>query len=507
MGQTTHLAARMEQLAPPGSVRLTPETLRLTEGYVEVRSLGPIPVKGLPDPIEIFELTGAGQARTRLRAAALRGRTRFVGRDAEVEHLRRVLTQADAGCGQVVAVVGEAGVGKSRLTYEFAHSHRVQEWLILEASSVSYGKATSYLPVIDVLKGYFRIGERDDHREMREKVTGKLFTLDEALRPLLSPRLSLLDVPVEDAVWSALDPAQRRQRTLDAVKRLLLCEAQVQPLLVVFEDLHWVDGETQALLDNLVESLGSARLLLVNYRPEYEHRWGSKTAYSQLRLDSLPAESAKELLTALLGPDPGLAPLTQMLVKRGNPFFLEETVGPPGRPRRLRPGAHRAAGVAREPRADRAAHRPVLRAAERSLSAGRVRAPERGRGGGAHAGGGARRPAAARADARIPSEPLCPAWRLPSRNRRGGERPRHRRIGRRPRAARPRELLPRLGALVRWRTAPGGRARARGDRPRQGHTAQRALRAVGTAGDAGPLSSGGGPGRTGSVPRRHRRRG
>ena len=133
MGQTTHLAARMEQLAPPGSVRLTPETLRLAEGYVEVRSLGPIPVKGLPDPIEIFELTGAGQARTRLRAAALRGRTRFVGRDAEVEHLRRVLTQADAGCGQVVAVVGETGVGKSRLTYEFAHSHRVQEWLILEA--------------------------------------------------------------------------------------------------------------------------------------------------------------------------------------------------------------------------------------------------------------------------------------------------------------------------------------------------------------------------------------
>lgn len=327
VGRTTHLAARMEQLATPGAVALTAETLRLAEGYVQVTSLGPTNIKGLADPVEVFELTGAGQARTRLQAAAMRGLTRFVGRDAEVEHLRRVLTQADAGRGQVVAIVGEAGVGKSRLTYEFTHSHRVQEWLILEASSVSYGKATSYLPVIDLLKGYFKIGERDDHREMREKVAGKLFTLDESLRPILPALLALLDVPVDDAAWQKLDPPQRRQRTLDAVKRLLLREAQVQPLLVVFEDLHWVDGETQTLLDNLVETLGSARLLLlVNYRPEYEHRWGSKTAYSQLRLDSLPAERAQELLAALLGPDPGLAPLTQMLLKRGNPFFLEETV-------------------------------------------------------------------------------------------------------------------------------------------------------------------------------------
>ncbi len=327
VGQTTHLAARMEQLADPGSILASPSTVELAEGYVEVKSLGPVPVKGLADPVEVYELTGAGAARTRLQAAALRGLTRFVGRDAEVEHLRRVLSQAATGHGQVVAIVGEAGVGKSRLVYEFTHSHRVQEWLILEASSVSYGKATSYLPVIDLLKGYFRIGDRDDHREMRDKVLGRVLGLDRALEPLLPPLLALLDVPVEDAGWISLDPPQRRQRTLDAVKLLVLRESQVQPLLVVFEDLHWIDGETQALLDSLVESLASARLLLlVNYRPEYEHRWGSKTAYSQLRLDSLSAESTQELLAALLGPDPGLAPLTQMLVKRGNPFFLEETV-------------------------------------------------------------------------------------------------------------------------------------------------------------------------------------
>jgi class 3 adenylate cyclase len=136
VGQTTHLAARMEQIATPGAIVITPDTLTLAEGYVEVRSLGPVPVRGLRDPIEIFELTGAGQARTRLQAAALRGLTRFVGRDGEIEHLRRVLGQAGAGRGQVVAIVGEAGVGKSRLTYEFTHSHRVQDWLILQASSV-----------------------------------------------------------------------------------------------------------------------------------------------------------------------------------------------------------------------------------------------------------------------------------------------------------------------------------------------------------------------------------
>src|SRR5213595_2122521 len=151
VGQTTHLAARMEQLAPPGTVRLTGEAVRLAEGYIEARSLGPIPVKGLSHLIEVFELTGAGTARTRLQAAALRGLTRFVGRDAEVEHLRRVLGQAGAGRGQVGAIVGEAGVGKSRLVYEFTHSHRVQDWLILEASSVSYGTAASYLPVTALL--------------------------------------------------------------------------------------------------------------------------------------------------------------------------------------------------------------------------------------------------------------------------------------------------------------------------------------------------------------------
>ena len=329
VGQTTHLAARMEQLARPGTALLTADTLRLVEGYIEVKPLGPVPVKGLQAPIEVYELLRAGPVRSRLQAAVARGLTRFVGRDAELEQLRQALARAGAGQGQVVAGVGEAGVGKSRLLYEFTRSHHTHGWLLLASHSVSYGKATAYLPVLDLLKGYFQIEPQDDTRRLREKITGKLLTLDRALEPMLPALLALLEVPVDDQQWQAFDPPQRRQRTLEAIKRLLLRESQVQPLCLIFEDLHWIDAETQALLDSLVESLPTARLLLlVNYRPEYQHGWGSKTYYTQLRLDPLPPASADEFLQALLGSDPSLEPLKQLLIARtqGNPFFLEESV-------------------------------------------------------------------------------------------------------------------------------------------------------------------------------------
>ena len=317
VGQTTHLAARMEQLADPGATLLTPETLALAEGFVQVTSLGAMAVKGLAAPVEVYELTGISAVRSRLQAAAARGLSRFVGRDAEIEQLRRALDQARQGRGQVAAVVGEPGVGKSRLTFELTHSHRVENWLVLQAGSVSYGKATSYLPVIDLLKNYFRIGDHDTRREILEKVTGRILTLDRALEPTLPALLALLDVSGDDPQWQALDPPQRRQRTLDAIKRLLLREANVQPLLVVFEDLHWIDSETQALLDSLVESLPPARLLLlINYRPEYSHAWGSKTSYTQLRLDPLAPESASELIHGLLGEDRTIEPLTPLLIER-----------------------------------------------------------------------------------------------------------------------------------------------------------------------------------------------
>lgn len=329
VGKTTHLAGRMEQLADPGSILLTADTMRLAEGYIEVKSLGPVPVKGLDEPVEVFELIGAGPVRSRLHAAVARGLTRFVGRETELEQLKRALDQTLAARGQVVAIVGEAGVGKSRLVWELVHSHRTEGWIFVQAGSVSYGKATPYLPIVDLLKAYFQIENIDDHRTIRERVTGKLLTLDRALEAILPAVLALLEVPAEDTTWNALDARQRRQRVLDAVKQILLRESQVQPLLVVFEDLHWIDSETQTLLDNLVESVPASRLLLlVNYRPEYEHRWSNKSYYTQLGLEPLPPETAEELLTTLLGSDKSLDPLKRILIERteGNPFFLEESV-------------------------------------------------------------------------------------------------------------------------------------------------------------------------------------
>jgi predicted ATPase len=267
--------------------------------------------------------------RRRLQAAAARGLTHFVGRQHELETLHQALERAGAGHGQIVALIGAAGVGKSRLVYEFVHAHHTQGWRVLESASVSYGKATPYFPVIDLLKRYCSLEDGDDPRTRRAKVTGQVLTLDDTLQDTLPALLALLDVLPADSPFLALDPPQRRQRTLEALKRVVLRESQVQPLVLVFEDLHWIDSETQALLNNLVESLPTARLLLlVNYRPEYQHGWGSKTYYTQLRLDPLPVASAGAFLLALLGDDPSLTPLKQLLIARteGNPFFLEESV-------------------------------------------------------------------------------------------------------------------------------------------------------------------------------------
>ena len=226
IGRTTHLAARMEQLAPPGSIRLTTNTLRLAEGFVRVTALGPVPVKGLTAPIDVFELVEASAIRGRLQAGTVRGLTRFVGRETELAPVQQALERSEAGHGQVVALVAEAGVGKSRLVYEVIRSHRTQGWRVLESASVSYGKATPYFPVLDLLKRYAHLDERDDLRTGEPKLLGQILTLDETLHDAIPPLLALLDALPEDSPFLVLDPPQRRQRTLTALKRLLLRESQ-----------------------------------------------------------------------------------------------------------------------------------------------------------------------------------------------------------------------------------------------------------------------------------------
>ena len=329
VGETTHLAARMEQIATPGSILISAEVIRLTEGYIDVKSLGPIAIKGLRAPVQLFELIGAGSVKSRLQAAAARGLTLFVGRATEMNALREALQEAAAGRGQVVAVTGEAGVGKSRLFYEFIQSGCPRDWLVLESSAHDFARGAHYLSMTSLLKNYFQIDARDDPRAIREKVTGKILTLDQSLQEATAPLLYVLEALPGEHAFYELEPLQRREHTALAIKRLILDESRVRPVLLVFEDLQAIDSLTFGILERLVESLRERRvMLLVSYRPEHNDDWGSMPYYRHLRLQPLPRESVDELLHTLLGTDSGLAALKEFLIERaeGNPFFVEEIV-------------------------------------------------------------------------------------------------------------------------------------------------------------------------------------
>jgi len=329
VGQTANLAARMEQIAKPGCVLTTAETFRLAEGYVAMKPVGPVAVKGIDNPIQIYEVTGAGAARTRLEVAAERGLTRFVGRDVELEQLRRAQRLAGDGQGQVIAIVGEAGLGKSRLLDEFVRPHHVAGWLVLEANCGSHGRATPYLPIIELLRHNFRISDHDSTESIREKVTKTILTRDRSLEDTIPPLLDLLDSLDHEHPFRSLDVLKRRHDTYQAVVRLLLSASRGRPVVAVFEDLHSSDPLTLGLLDELVIGTQSARvLLIVTYRPEYKDTWGSRPNYCQLSLRPLASESLADFLQALLGSDPSLPTLKSFLVERasGNPFFVEEIV-------------------------------------------------------------------------------------------------------------------------------------------------------------------------------------
>src|SRR5262249_45756487 len=345
-GHTTHMAARMQELAAGGKILMTASTLRQTEGFVQVKSIGAVQVKGVSQPVEAFEVVAATAARTRVQAAAVRGLTPLVGRRSEIEVFSRLVEKAASGTGQILAMVGEPGLGKSRLVHEFIRHQLRPGWLVLEGVSVSYGKATPYFPLIEMLRGYFQIADGEGSDNIRGQGVMHIWELDNLFKDATPPILSLLgalpDKVDPSAPWTqfkdvadaaerylGMDPQQRRRYTFDALKRVLIRESQRQPLLIVFEDLHWIDSETQAFLDSFVESLPLARIVLVvDYRPEYSHSWGDKSYYTQIRVDPLQPASAEELLQYLLGSNKDLAPLKQLLIHRteGNPFFAEESV-------------------------------------------------------------------------------------------------------------------------------------------------------------------------------------
>jgi tetratricopeptide (TPR) repeat protein len=328
IGHTANLAARMESIATVGSIAISEATAKLCDGYFELRELGPTTVKGVSTPVNVYEVLGLGPLRTHFELSTRRGLTRFVGRERELEQMRRALEQSLAGHGQIVAVVAEAGTGKSRLFYEFKATIPA-ECKVLGAYSVSHGKISAWLPVLELLHGYFGVTEADDAAWRRNKVRAALAALDPALEDTLPYLFGLLGVVDAPDPYAQMDAWIKRQRTLDAIKRIILRDSLRQPVVVIFEDLHWIDEQTQVLLDLLADSAASARMLLLfNYRPEYHHGWGNKSYYSQLRLDPLAGADGAAMLTALLGEGDELSPLKRLIAERtgGNPFFIEEIV-------------------------------------------------------------------------------------------------------------------------------------------------------------------------------------
>jgi class 3 adenylate cyclase/predicted ATPase len=328
VGNSIHIASRMESVAQPGSIVASEHTRNLTEGYFAFKALGATPIKGLAEPLAVFEVLGLGPLRTRLQVSSSRGLARFVGRARELEQLREARARAHAGHGQVVGVVGEPGVGKSRLCHEFKLL-APRDCLVLETFSVSHGKAYPYLPLIELLRNYCQITAQDDERRRREKLTGKVLTLDRALEDCLPYLSHLLGGAEPGAALAQMDAQIRQQRTFEAIKRLLVRESLAQPLELIIEDLQWLDSETDSFLGFLAESVANSRiLLLVNFRPEYQYDLSSKSYYTQLRLDPLGDAEARELLRALLGDAAGLAQLEQLILEQteGNPFFIEEVV-------------------------------------------------------------------------------------------------------------------------------------------------------------------------------------
>jgi AAA ATPase-like protein len=329
IGHTVGLAARMEALAEPGKPYLTARTAGLVEGFFELEDLGELRVKGVREPVHAFGLTGVGEARTRLDARGVRGLSRFVGREAELAELEAALARVEEG-GQVVGVVAEAGVGKSRLCQEFAERCRERGLRVTVGGGVAHGRRIPLLPVIEMLRGYFEIGRDDDPAAAREKVAGRLLLLDEGFRDALPVLFDFLGVPDPDRrVPVQMAPEARQRALFGAVRRLVHAAAEEGPGVLVVEDLHWLDPGSQAFLGSLVDSLPGARtLVVVNFRPEYRAEWMQRSYFERLPLVPLGRDAIAELVRALVGSDPSLDGVCELIAERtgGNPFFIEEVV-------------------------------------------------------------------------------------------------------------------------------------------------------------------------------------
>jgi hypothetical protein len=329
IGHSVNLAARMEGLATPGSIAVAESTYRVTQGYFRFRELGPIAVKGVSEPIRVYELEGMGALHTPLEVSRSRGFSRFVGRTDEMATLEAALARAIEGNAQVIGVVADPGLGKSRLCYEFTERCRARGTPIVAGHGVPHGKATLFLPVLEAIRDYFAIKEDDSDETVRDKVAGRSLRLDRVLYDGLPLLYEFLGVPDPKHPAPQMEPEARQRKIFSFLRRLTHASTRREPTVYLFEDLHWWDGGSEAFLENHVEAIaGNRALMLVNFRPEYHSAWMQKSYYHQLPLLPLGPQAIAELLHDLLGADPSVQGLGDRIRERtgGNPFFIEEVV-------------------------------------------------------------------------------------------------------------------------------------------------------------------------------------
>jgi class 3 adenylate cyclase/tetratricopeptide (TPR) repeat protein len=328
-GHTVGLASRMEQIAEPGKVYLTDHTASLVEGYFTLNDLGEMEIKGVHGAMHVYELQGLGQMRTRLDVSRSRGFSRFVGRGDEMQVLESALTRAREGKAQVIGIVGAAGLGKSRLCFEFLERCRARGLMTYETTGVAHGKAVPFLPILRLFRAFFGITEQDSEITARQRIAGRLLLIDERLRESLPLVFDFMGVADPDNPAPRIDPEARQRQLFDVVRRVNKAQGASETRVALLEDLHWFDGGSEAFLEPLIDAwLDTHTLAVLNYRPEYHAPWMGKSYFHQLPLAPLGPDAIRELLDALLGKDPSIAGLPAIIHERtgGNPFFTEEVV-------------------------------------------------------------------------------------------------------------------------------------------------------------------------------------
>ncbi len=327
VGDTVNLASRMQTMAEPGHILTARETYKMARDFFNFKSRGKMTVKGKEEPVEAYELLEPTEVASRIEAAVLRGLTRFVGRDKEMATLKESFDKAKSASGQVVCIVGEAGVGKSRLLLELRRTLQSDEYTYLEGQCLHYGSSMPYLPLLDILRSYFGLKEGEREFLVRKRLEEKISSLDPHLVSILPPLQELLSLKVEDEAYLKLEPQKKREKIFEAIRDLLVVESQRKPLLVALDDFQWTDRTSEEFLTYFIGHLPNSRILLLFlYRPEYTHQWASKSCYSQIRVDELPTKSSADLVRAMLEEGEVAPELRELILNRaaGNPLFMEE---------------------------------------------------------------------------------------------------------------------------------------------------------------------------------------